>query len=148
MSVEFDQAIAKVRAQDPRYARDAYLFIFEALAYTQRSLGRQKHVTGQELLDGIRALAAEQFGYLAKTVFHEWGCRSTTDFGHVVFNLVSANLMGKQDTDTIDDFRDRYDFAQVFERDFRLDVPARVAADSEAEDEAGDADAPDESEAV
>jgi len=152
MSVEFDRAIADVRARDPRYARDAYLFVFEALAHTQRTLSRQKHVTGQELLEGIRALAIEQFGFLARTVFHEWGCRTTTDFGHLVFNLVGANLMGKQDTDTLDDFRDRYDFAQVFERDFRLEVPAAVAAEPAAEPEAepepeDDAD-PDESEAV
>lgn len=144
MSVEFDRAIADVCQRDPRYARDVYLFIFEALAYTQRALGRQHHVTGQELLDGIRALASEQFGYLAKTVFDEWGCHQTTDFGHVVFNLVQANLMGKQDSDTIDDFRDRYDFAEAFERDFRLDAPARVVADPEADPEAD----PDESEAV
>ena len=142
MSQEFEAALAEIRDRDPRYARDTYVFVFEALAYTQRTLGRQHHVSGQELLDGIRVLAQEQFGFLAKTVFNEWGLRGTKDFGHVVFNLVEANLMGKQDTDTIVDFTDRYDFAHVFEEQFALDTPEPVTADSEAleelDDEAGE----------
>ena len=142
MSQEFEAALAEIRNRDPRYSRDTYVFVFEALAYTQRALGRQHHVSGQELLGGIRALAHEQFGFLAKTVFNEWGLQGTKDFGHVVFNLVEANLMGKQDTDTITDFTDCYDFAQVFEEQFALDTPEPVAADGETpedlDDEAGE----------
>ena len=138
MSIEFETAIAQVRARDPRYARDVYVFIFEALNFTQRRLGRQHHVTGQELLDGIRALAQQQFGYLAKTVFNEWGVYATADFGHVVFNLVDANLMGRQDSDALDDFADRYDFAAAFEDGFQLDTPQAVGSDADPDPDASE----------
>jgi uncharacterized repeat protein (TIGR04138 family) len=128
MTPEFDAAIAEVRGRDPRFTRDAYVFVFEALAHTQRQLDRPHHVSGGELLDGIRALAAAQFGFLAKTVFNEWGLTGTADFGRVVFNLVDANLMGKQDTDALADFADRYDFAEAFEQGFTLDGLAPAAA--------------------
>ena len=127
---DFEAAIAEIRTRDPRYAREVYIFVFESLAYTQRALGRSHHVTGQELLDGIRALAQEQFGYLARTVFNEWGVHTTGDFGRLVFNLVQANLMGKQDSDTPEDFENHYDFAEAFERDWRPDTVARVTANA------------------
>ena len=119
-----------------------YVFVFEALAFTQRALGRTHHVSGQELLDGIRALGIEQFGFLARTVFNEWGVHTTGDFGRVVFNLVSANLMGKQDTDTAEDFENLYDFAQAFEQAWRPNAVVRVAADPDAAD-TGEFEAPD-----
>lgn len=133
-SPDFEAAIAEIRERDPRYAREVYVFVFESLAYTQRALGRTHHVTGQELLDGIRALGQEQFGFLARTVFNEWGVHTTGDFGRVVFNLVAANLMGKQDTDTAQDFENRYDFAEAFERSWRPDAVARIVADPDAAD--------------
>lgn len=137
---DFEAAIADIRERDPRYARDVYVFVFEALAYTQRALGRTHHVSGQELVDGIRALGIEQFGYLARTVFNEWGVRTTGDFGRIVFNLVGANLMGKQDSDTAEDFEHLYDFAQAFEQAWRPDAVVRVAADAGAADDDDDAD--------
>ncbi len=122
---DFEAAIAEIRERDPRYSREAYIFVFESLAFTQRRLDRTHHVSGQELLDGIRTFAQDQFGFLARTVFNEWGVHTTGDFGRVVFNLVSANLMGKQDDDTAADFENRYDFAEAFERDWHPDAVAQ-----------------------
>ena len=70
--VSFEEALAKIQAKDPRYQRDAYLFVREALDHTQKTIakdprGRIRHVTGQELLAGIREFALEQFGPMAKT---------------------------------------------------------------------------------
>ena len=50
----------------------------------------QRHVTGQELCEAMRRYAAEQYGYLAKSVLNHWGVKSTGDFGVIVFNLIEA----------------------------------------------------------
>ncbi|MCS7167898.1 MAG: hypothetical protein RMI91_02775 [Gemmatales bacterium] len=117
-------AILEIYRRDPRYACEAYEFVFEALAYTQQKLGRvptegaeaeqgNYHVTGQELLEGIRELALEQFGKMALTVFRQWGIRTTDDFGEIVFNLVDAGLMSKRPEDSREDFHNVYDLEQA-----------------------------------
>lgn len=114
---------AKVIARDSRYEIGAYLFLYEALAWTQKHLGRDdatleapaRHVTGQELLTGIHDYAFELFGPLAPVVFRRWGIRSTLDFGHMVFNLVESELLGKTDSDRREDFADGFDFDTAFE---------------------------------
>ena len=64
----FDRIRAIVK-KDPSYRVEAYCYVFEALDYTLRSLPKPRHVSGQELCDGIRSLAIERFGPLARTVF-------------------------------------------------------------------------------
>ena len=98
--VSFDQAVEQIRAKDTRYAKDAYVFVREALDHTQKSPAKparinrvaredkKNHVTGQELLDGVRTYALEEFGPMVMTVFEEWGIRSCADFGEIVFNMV------------------------------------------------------------
>lgn len=113
----------KVVCNDSRYHLNAYRFIYEALEFTQAALGRDpasedpvgRHVTGRELLEGVRGYAAQEFGPLAAVVFRSWGVERTEDFGEIVFNLVEAELMGKTDTDTRADFADGYDFDKAFD---------------------------------
>ncbi len=106
--------IRKVLERDPRYRLEAYRFIFEALEFTLNKIGEKRHVTGQELLVGVREYALQEFGMLAKMVFQRWGVTTTEDFGELVFNLVEAGLMGKTDTDTRADFRGGFDFEEAF----------------------------------
>ncbi|MFH0887628.1 MAG: Minf_1886 family protein [Planctomycetota bacterium] len=106
--------IDKILKEDIRYQREAYNFVFEALQYTLKKIGKYRHISGGELLDGIRNYALQQFGPLAKMVFNKWGVLRTDDFGEIVFNLVNAGLMGKTEDDSKDDFKDRYDFNEVF----------------------------------
>ena len=98
--VSFEEALAKIQAKDPRYHRDAYLFVREALDHTQKTIGKDargriRHVTGQELLAGIREYALQQFGPMAKTVLEEWGVRRCEDFGEIVFNMVEVSWLAK-----------------------------------------------------
>jgi uncharacterized repeat protein (TIGR04138 family) len=133
--VSFEQALDQIREKDPRYTRDAYLFLREALDHTQKSVkapresrsGRGekpaeglpiRHVTGQELLDGIRAYALEQFGPMVLTVFEDWGIRSCADFGEIVFNMVEIGLLAKTDKDTREDFKNGYNFDEAFRKPF------------------------------
>ena len=118
--------------RDPRYAYEAYEFVFAALAHTQKMLGRSTpddphvepgpdhHVSGRELLQGIRDLALREFGLMARTVFRLWGINRTGDFGELVFNLVEAGLMSKTSQDDRRDFQDVYDLDQALVRDYRI----------------------------
>jgi uncharacterized repeat protein (TIGR04138 family) len=108
--------------RDPTFRVEAYCYVFEALDHTLRGLDKPRHVTGQELCHGIRQLAIDRFGPLARTVFRHWGITRTEDFGRIVFNLIDAELMGKTDTDSLDDFRDVYDFEDVFERSLKIEA--------------------------
>lgn len=123
---------------DPRYTYEAYEFVYAALRHTQQTLGREPpmemkkvregdyHVTGPQLLEGVRDLALREFGLMARTVFRTWGINSTADVGEIVFNLVAANLMSKTDEDNRADFRDVYDLDQVLVHDYRIDVKEEV----------------------
>ena len=133
--VNFDEALDQILAKDERFHRDAYLFMREALDFTQKIVGREnqgkvRHVTGQELLDGLRQYALQQFGPMTATVFEEWGVRNCQNFGEIVFNMVEIGLLAKTDKDTRDDFQTGYDFTDAFRKPFWPD--ARLKAEAEA----------------
>jgi uncharacterized repeat protein (TIGR04138 family) len=121
--VNFDEALDQILAVDERFHRDAYVFMREALDFTQKLIGTKnqgkvRHVTGQELLDGLRQFALQQFGPMAATVFEEWGIRNCKDFGEIVFNMVEIGLLAKTEKDTRDDFQTGYDFTEAFRKPF------------------------------
>jgi uncharacterized repeat protein (TIGR04138 family) len=92
----FEEALELIQEKDPRYHRDAYRFVREALDHTQTTLPKPtarkhgKHVSGQELLAGIRDYAMQQFGPMAMLVLEHWGIRNCQDFGEIVFNMVES----------------------------------------------------------
>jgi uncharacterized repeat protein (TIGR04138 family) len=95
--LSFEAAVELIRAKDPRYHREAYQFVRDALDHTQQSLGKDssnpiRHVTGQQLLQGIRDYALIQFGPMAMTVLAEWGIHGCQDFGEIVFNMVESRV--------------------------------------------------------
>lgn len=116
---DFLGALKKVLQKDPRYKLEAYTFLMAALDYTVSKLPKHRHVTGQELLEGVKEYGLEQFGPMARTVFEHWGVTSTEDFGNIVFNLIDVALLGKTEEDSIDDFKGVYDFKEAFDKDYR-----------------------------
>lgn len=104
-----------------KYKKEAYLFIFEALDFTLRKLNEHRHLTGQELLQGISEYAKSEYGPMVKTVFEHWGVKNTEDFGRIVFDLVDVGLLGKTEKDTLEDFKDGYDFEEEFVKKYRED---------------------------
>ncbi len=106
-------------AQDTRYTAEAYFFVRDALDHTVRRLETPRHISGQELLDGMREYALQEFGPVAKRVLSEWGINECVDFGNIVFNLVNEGLLGKTDEDSIEDFMNGYDFHEAFIQPFR-----------------------------
>jgi len=113
--VSFEEALEILTIKDPRYPREAYLFVREALDHTQRILARNKqgsirHVSGQELLEGIKDYASTQFGPMAMMVLNEWGIRSCQDFGELVFNMVETGgcpLLSNDDIINLDSLVNR-----------------------------------------
>ncbi|MEY2546728.1 MAG: hypothetical protein QOG48_1845 [Verrucomicrobiota bacterium] len=129
--IGFTEALDSIVANDARYAREAYIFLRDALDYTTKQQKKTKgtnvrHVSGPQLLDGVRLYALREFGPMVVTVFESWGIRKTEDVGHMVFNLIDSGIFGKTEEDSIEDFRDIYDFTDAFVRPF---APAKPMAE-------------------
>ena len=108
------ETLEDIIQRDPRYKIDAYNFVLEALNYTVTKLEKPRHVSGKELLEGVKQYLKEQFGPMARTVIEHWGIKSTEDIGHIVFNLVDAKILSKTEQDSLDDFKNAFDISEIF----------------------------------
>jgi uncharacterized repeat protein (TIGR04138 family) len=127
--IGFAEALESIIANDPRYQRDAYVFLRDALDFTTKQQKKIKgvsvrHVSGPQLLDGVRRYALKEFGPMVMTVFDNWGIHSCEDVGNIVFNLISAGVFGKTEDDSIEDFKNVYCFEEAFVKPFAPDKPA------------------------
>ena len=119
MQRSFNEVVEQIIERDPRYGKEAYIFLKEALEFTIKQKKRGKtesgsHVNAGELLDGIRQLALKEFGPMVMTVLEYWGVRSSFDVGQMVFNLIGAGVFGKTESDSVDDFDRALDFHVAF----------------------------------
>ncbi len=124
----FDDVVSQILREDPRYRAPAYILIREALDFTIEDLkkpsrGPKRHVTGQELAQGLRRYLLQQYGPLSRTVLATWGIHRTEDFGEIVFHLVDKGILGRSAEDSKTDFAGGYDFQQAFVDPF---LPAAV----------------------
>lgn len=130
----FPEGVALCLQRDPRYTKEAYGFIRDALEHTQKKIAAERklkgafHVNGPEILAGFREHALEQFGPLARLVLETWGIRETLDVGNIVFNLINAEVFSQSDTDQVSDFAGLYTFEDAFDAPFRPDASAPKAA--------------------
>jgi uncharacterized repeat protein (TIGR04138 family) len=106
------RALHAAVAKDSRYRAEAYLFVCDAVQFTVGRLPERRHVSGQELCEGLVDLALERFGYLAPLVLGHWGIRQTDDVGEIVFNLIEVSLLSRTDEDTKEDFHAVFDLRQ------------------------------------
>jgi uncharacterized repeat protein (TIGR04138 family) len=116
---DFSDLMQGLLTRDPRYTAEAYAFVRAGLDFTVRRMESPRHISGGELLEGIREFALEEFGPMSRTVLAEWGITCTEDVGEIVFNMVEAGLLGKTDEDSREDFAGGYDFDQAFQQPFR-----------------------------
>ncbi|MEJ0000385.1 MAG: Minf_1886 family protein [Verrucomicrobiota bacterium] len=126
--INFAEVVDQICANDPRFSSDAYHFVQEGSHHTLKSLKRggqhaHRHVSGQELLYGLREFALKEYGPMSKAVLNEWGIKTTDDFGQIVFNLVNASVLGKNETDSPNDFKNVFNFDDAFVKPF---VPRNV----------------------
>ena len=126
----FSKVVEQICEKDLRYSPDAYHFVQEGLNHTLKGLKRggqhaHRHVSGQELLHGLRDFALKEYGPMSKAVLNEWGIKATDDFGQIVFNLVNASVLGKNETDSPNDFKNVFTFDDAFVKPF---VPRNTIA--------------------
>ena len=115
----FPDVIREIHDQDNRFGKGAYYFIREALDHTLKCMEKNNqdkggHVSGNELLEGIREYALERFGPMTLTLMDHWNIRKCRDFGEIVFNLVEHGILGRTENDSLEDFEGGYDFQQAF----------------------------------
>ena len=127
MESEFITILDTICEQDSRYRKDAYEFLMEALTFTQKKYRRPKHVSGEELLSGIKELLLQKYGPMAMSVLNHWGIQKTEDFGHIVFNLVNNKVLSKTEDDKIEDFQNGYDFNEVFNLGYRRQLAKKIS---------------------
>lgn len=127
MNQEFNNILDVICTQDPRYKQDAYEFVMEALSFTQKKYQRSKHVTGVELLEGMKELLLSKYGSMTISVLQFWGIDKTEDFGHIVFNLVENKVLSKSAEDDIEHFRNGYDFQKAFHADYRQQLEKKIS---------------------
>ncbi len=111
------EEMARLILSDGRYPLDAFDFLHEGLEAAAKTIHGDKpmepgkrHVSGAELCGGLLELAIKRWGPLARTVLRHWNIHETIDFGNMVYLLVNNGFMQKTDEDSVEDFRDVYDF--------------------------------------
>jgi len=125
--LDFNEVVTLICKEDPRFSKSAYGFVRQGLDFTVKELkksdssraGKSLHVTGEELLMGMRAFALDQFGPMARTVLREWGLIKCGDFGDIVFNLIEYNVFSRNAQDQRKDFAEFYTFEEAFDAPFR-----------------------------
>ncbi len=117
---DFSEVVEMIVREDARFPKPAYFFVRKALDHTLKGLKKKPteekghHVSGRELLEGIRDYALQQFGPMTYTLFENWKLSQTSDFGEIVFKLVEYGIFGKTEHDDINDFKGVYDFREAF----------------------------------
>jgi len=119
---KFRSIVTEILQKDRRYKEEAYYFINEAVAYASElyqkpRFGKKRHLSIDELCEAICEFSLNEFGAMAFTVLQIWGLETTLDFGHVVFNLIDANVLAASDNDKLGDFD------EIFTLDERLRQP-------------------------
>ncbi len=130
--MSFEEAVEQAMADDPTYPPEAYAFVRDALhvaATKFRGEGPDQHVSGQELLEGVRIHALAEFGPLAWFLLQEWNVMRGEDVGRIVYNLIECEYFGRNDGDSIEDFAGGYEFESTFTQPF---LPARQVVKSDS----------------
>lgn len=115
--------IDKICLTDKRYHRDAYLFVQHALDFASRNNNAvpvaRGHISGKQLLDGVREYVVQQYGPMSGTILRFWGIQKCQDIGNIVFNMVHSKLLGKTEDDKLEDFDAGFDFETALEKPFK-----------------------------
>jgi uncharacterized repeat protein (TIGR04138 family) len=109
-----DSVLDSLREKHPQFQDMAYAFVLGALHYVIERLPEQRHISGRELAEGVRDLALDEYGPMARTVLEHWGIHDTASVGHIVFALIDAQILIKQEEDTLHDFESVFDFDEAF----------------------------------
>lgn len=119
-----------IRDRARRFPETAFQFVRDGLGHTVRivhgvtaesgelgsnaTASKARHISGQQLCEGLRRFATDRYGKLAGAVMRRWNVRSTEDFGVIVYAMIDRGEMRGSDSDRFDDFKDAFDFEEAF----------------------------------
>jgi uncharacterized repeat protein (TIGR04138 family) len=122
------QAETQLGTDEPTYPPQAFDFVQDGLSFTVERIHGQptepnqnRHVSGQQLCMGLRDYALQRWGRMARTVLRRWNINTTLDFGQIVFELVALQKLKTTEQDSLEDFRDVFDFHAAFETGYRIE---------------------------
>jgi uncharacterized repeat protein (TIGR04138 family) len=100
-----------LRAQNPRFAREAYELVFIGLAWATKREGAPyqsgqcgRHVTAAEIVTACQRYARCTWGREAKATLAAWGIETASDIGDIVYLLIENRMMGTRKGDSRADF--------------------------------------------
>ena len=116
---KFENALEVLIEGGSPFPPEAYRFVRDSLLSTMKEIrrkesGRDRHVSGPELLDGFRRKVLKEFGPMSKSVLDAWNISETGDVGKIVFQLIEAGTFVGSKTDSREDFEGVYEFDRAF----------------------------------
>jgi uncharacterized repeat protein (TIGR04138 family) len=117
--------IRKICEEDKTFPPMAYCFVRDSvhkaldnIAKTKREIGFNNEeppdIKGADLCRFFRDTLITRFGPCAIDVLDTWNIKQTSDFGKIIYKLISVEILGKSENDSIEDFDDVYDFTEEF----------------------------------
>ncbi len=128
MEAKSHKAMEEVIVADGRYPIEAFSLLHEGLNRAVQDKHGEKagttgaHVSGADICHAIRALANERWGMMTKTVLKKWNIHETMDFGNMVYLMIEHDFLRRTDEDSLEDFRDVYDFDTAFAPSEKFDL--------------------------
>ena len=125
---QIKEVVREIIQKDRRYAEDSYYFINEAVHFASEyfskpEFGQDRHLSGGELSEAIKEFTLSEFGSMSWAVLKNWGVYSTLDFGHIVFNLIDAEVLHASPSDRLADFDEVFDLKKELSMPFEPENP-------------------------
>ncbi len=109
------------------YPLEAYDFVQQGLQATVQKIhadltdpDASRHVSGRQLSEGLRDFALQRWGLMASVVLARWNITSTMDFGRIVYAMIDGGFFSKTQEDSVEDFRNVFDFKRAFEQQYQI----------------------------
>ncbi len=131
--IQLEEAIADILKKEDRFEPGAYFLVREALDFTVERIAKEnksekRHVAGAELVKGFRDYALQEYGPMAATLLQDWGITKCRHIGEIVFLFIEQGVFGKQDSDSLEDFSEIYNFEEAFTAPFKPKKTSNPAA--------------------
>lgn len=107
---------------------EAFVALGEGLRHASKQLGRDRsrgadrHLSAEELVLGIVDVLIERCGMLARSVLRSWNIHSADDVGAITFHLIDCGVLGKQENDHPEDFRNLPPLAEIIHQRLRQHI--------------------------
>ena len=117
--------ICKICEEDDTFPPMAYCFVRDSVHKALDNIVKAKReigfdngevpdIKGADLCRFFRDTLISRFGPCAIDVLDTWNIKQTSDFGKIIYKLISVEILGKSENDSIEDFDDVFDFTEEF----------------------------------